>query len=244
MYTRGPSTQVADTRTQWGVGRSPLPSRRESKHNQNKVLHFFLPAQGLSEGQGAARPPARGVGREGTSWRGRRDRSAASWASVCEVPGDGRGWVGPAGWAVRAAGLLGGRPPGAWQHLGERSPAGRGPWSSSRGGTGLGSLEWPSGLPAGGLPRLCGPRAHGKGPDNGGDPAMAARPAEAHSPPGRRPGWTGGAGLGSEQRIRAGQLAPSTSAPVHQPPQPPARALATCWAGRVLSQRVVLCVDI
>lgn len=239
MYTRGPSTQVADTRTQWGGGGGPH-FQADARANTTKIKCFTFSFQrrGCLKASGAACPPG-GLAERGPLGGGGGTGPQPPGPVYARSLGTAGG-----GWGRRA----GGEGCGA---SGRTAPWGlAAPWGEEP--SWQGSLEqqqqrdWP-GLPAGGLPGCVAQGLMGRDPTMGGDPAMAAQGREAcwsPLPSRRRPGWTGGAGLGSEQRIRAGQLAPSTSAPVHQPPQPPARALATCWAGRVLSQRVVLCVDI
>lgn len=123
----------------------------------------------------------------------------------------GRQGVGGAGGpAVRAAGLLGGRPPGAWQHLGERNPAGRGPWSSSSSGTGRGSQREVS--PA------VWPRGSWEGTRRWGETLpwllRAARPAGARSPP--------DADLGGREERVWGASRGSGQASWPRPPAPPA----------------------
>lgn len=75
--------------------------------------------------------------------------------------------MGPAGRAMRA-----GAPPGPGSTLGRGAQLAGGPLEQQQ------RRDWP-GLPAGGLPWLCGLGAHGKGSDEEGDPAKAAQGCEA-----------------------------------------------------------------
>lgn len=155
------------------------------------MLHFFLPAQGLSEGQRGlprARPPARGFGR-GDLWEGEAGQVRSLLGQCMRGPGQqgagGDGSPGLGSTFARGAQLVG--VPGAAAEAGLVWA----PWSGSRGSQReVSRAVWPGGS--------------WEGPPRGG------RPCQGRSPPGCRPGWTEEPGWGSEQRIRAGQLAPST----------------------------------
>lgn len=175
-----------------GEGTGVPDSKQNARANttQNKVLHFFLPAQGRCEGPRGllppARPPARlppgGFGREGTS------EGEAGW--VRSLLGQCMRGPGTAG-----GGREGGRPPRAWQHLGQRNPVGgRGvPGAAAEGRTGLGSQREVS--------QAVWPRGSGEGTCRWGRPCQGRLPPSLPGA-GCRPGWTeerGAAGRGSGQ---------------------------------------------
>lgn len=100
-------------------------------------------------------------------------------------------------------------------------------WSSSRGGTGLGPLDWQPALPAAGLSWLCGPGLQGRDPAGETPPGLpgAARPAKARSSPSCRPGRTGrGAGLWGQLGERRGSGQASWPYPPVSCPHPAAQA--------------------